>query len=190
MLLVVNCRRIKINCFGWFFSQDDWIQSPGLNKIIPRIFDILHLISHDYLPQPTSAGGFGNKELYTLMVVQKFGQTKLQFAVGRDYIQKHFSKYEIKKKNAFFGSLKCDLRYFFKWMQHLQFWFFFFLKFSAPSNMTLVHLFCFTTFFKFMFSKKFFFAKIAFLEFLFCKTKILTIAPLLSKSKGPNILKA
>ena len=31
--------------------------------------------------------------------------------------------------------------------------------FSVPSNMNLVHLFCFTTFFKFMFSKKFFFAK-------------------------------
>ena len=34
--------------------------------------------------------------------VQKFGQTKLQFAVGRDCIQKHFSKYEI-EKNAFLG---------------------------------------------------------------------------------------
>ena len=34
--------------------------------------------------------------------VQKFGRTKLQFAVGRDCIQKHFSKYDI-EKNAFFG---------------------------------------------------------------------------------------
>ena len=34
--------------------------------------------------------------------VQKFGQTRAKFAVGRDCMQKHFSKYEI-EKNVFLG---------------------------------------------------------------------------------------
>ena len=34
--------------------------------------------------------------------VRKFCQTRLKFAVGRDCMQNHFSKYEI-EKNAFLG---------------------------------------------------------------------------------------
>ena len=44
--------------------------------------------------------GFATNCMFAIQGVQKFGQTKLQFAVGRDCIQKHFSKYEI-EKNAF-----------------------------------------------------------------------------------------
>ena len=43
-----------------------------------------------------------SQSMYVNQGVQKFGQTKLQFAVGRDCKQKHFSKYEI-EKNAFLG---------------------------------------------------------------------------------------
>ena len=50
-------------------------------------------------------------------------------------------------------------------MPQLQFWFLLVEIFYAPSNVTLVHLFCFTTFFKFTFSKKVFFCEKDFLEF-------------------------
>ena len=39
--------------------------------------------------------------MYVHQGVQKFGQTRLKFAVGRDCMQKHFSKYEIEKKVYF-----------------------------------------------------------------------------------------
>ena len=52
--------------------------------------------------------------------------------------------------------------------------------------MALVHLFCFTIFFKFTFSKKFF-NEIEFFGFFFGKTKNITMNPLYGESKGPNI---
>ena len=53
-----------------------------------------------------------------------------------------------------FGSRKCDLSYFFFYII-VECHTFNMIFFSAPANMAHVHLFCFTAFFKFTFSKNF-----------------------------------
>ena len=70
----------------------------------------------------------------------------------------------------------------------------FWLKFSASSNMALVHLFCFTTFFKFTVSKKFFCEKDFFwifivIIFLFVKQKILLKTPYMQKVRDTTFLR-
>ena len=67
--------------------------------------------------------------------------------------------------------------------------------FSAPSNMTLVYLFCFTTFFKFTFSKKFFFVKKTILEYFlllqknfFFNQKILLKTPYIQNVRDPTLI--
>ena len=79
-------------------------------------------------------GRFGLIKVYTKDVqqgVQKFGQTKLKFAVGRDCIQKHFSKYEIEKTRFWVSEVRFKL--FFRYECHtFNFDFFLVEIFSAP----------------------------------------------------------
>ena len=67
-------------------------------------------------------------------------------------------------------------------------------EFFAPTNMALVHLFCFTTFFKFTCSKQIFFCEKDFIRItainsFFVIQKILLRTPCIQKVKDPTFLR-